>query len=123
MAAGAVGAINSTSAPRGHRARKCCGRSDLRAGSRRCPARPAARAAKHLRAVAREHVKASVVTLSPKDDVLAERVATKLMDSRKDAEHLGLRPPSTAEFLDAFRTLRQLGIGVDDERWEQIKDL
>lgn len=64
-------------------------------------------------------------------DTLYEDVAKVLDQQRMRAEGLGLRPPSTAEFLDAIAACRALGVapldpvraaGVDAESADRIKE-
>jgi MoxR-like ATPase len=60
------------------------------------------------------------------DETLARALAEALEDVRRDAKEHRLRPPSTAEYLDALRACRTLGItaGDDrDDRWQQLRDL
>jgi MoxR-like ATPase len=64
-------------------------------------------------------------------DTLYEDLAKVLDEQRKKAEELGLRPPSTAEYLDAIAACRALEIAppdparaaeVDAESADRIKD-
>lgn len=57
------------------------------------------------------------------DEHLARELAEELERARVEALRLAMRAPSTAEFLDALRACRALGIGVGDERWPQLKSL
>ncbi|WP_084960872.1 AAA family ATPase [Thermoactinospora rubra] len=57
-----------------------------------------------------------------RDAELAAAVAHQLGVARTEARQRALRPPSTAEFLDAFRACGELGIGVADEAWSDLRD-
>ncbi|MFC7302999.1 AAA family ATPase [Streptomyces monticola] len=57
------------------------------------------------------------------DQELAEALARELLDARKEARATDVRPPSTAEFLDALRACTSLGIGVTHDDWWLIRSL
>jgi MoxR-like ATPase len=50
---------------------------------------------------------------------LHQRIADDVMNLRQQAKSLGLREPSTAEFLDAIDVCRNLRIGCDSPVWKQ----
>ncbi|NOK07500.1 AAA family ATPase [Corallococcus exercitus] len=57
------------------------------------------------------------------DAKLHAQVANKLVDLRDSALKKRVRQPSTAEFLDAIRACRDLGIGPgDDEEWKRLSE-
>jgi hypothetical protein len=51
--------------------------------------------------------------------VLHRRIAADVMQLRQQAKRLGLRAPSTAEYLDAIRVCHELGISCDSATWKQ----
>jgi len=53
------------------------------------------------------------------DQVLHRRIAADVMQLRQQAKRLGLRAPSTAEYLDAIRVCHELGISCDSATWKQ----
>jgi MoxR-like ATPase len=53
------------------------------------------------------------------DRNLHARIAVDVMQLRLQAKSLGLREPSTAEFLDAIEVCRDLGIGCDSPVWQK----
>lgn len=57
------------------------------------------------------------------DEDLADAVAEEVVRARERASHEGLRTPSTAEFLDALRACRSLGIIPGSDDWERLKNL
>jgi MoxR-like ATPase len=73
--------------------------------------------------IARRHVDTPDDPFTPTDEALARALAGEVESSRKEAA--GVRKPSTAEFLDAFRACRTVGIrpGDEDERWLVIRRL
>ncbi|WP_369173360.1 AAA family ATPase [Streptomyces sp. R28] len=54
---------------------------------------------------------------------LATQLAHTVDARRPEARDKGLRPPSTAEYLDALRACHELDITPDDDRWEAVQDL
>lgn len=57
---------------------------------------------------------------SPEDEALARALAEKVEEVAVLATGAGVRPPSTAEYLDALNACRSLGIRVGDERWKAL---
>ncbi len=57
------------------------------------------------------------------DTKLFRAVARKVNDLREEAEREGGRPPSTAEYLDALRACRELGLTPDDSRWRWVEEV
>ncbi|MFH8802598.1 AAA family ATPase [Streptomyces sp. NPDC017936] len=58
-----------------------------------------------------------------RDLVVARALAGALVAEREKAEHDGTRPPSTAEFLDAFQACRRLEVTESDPRWEMLVNM
>lgn len=56
------------------------------------------------------------------DQALAVAVAEAVLEARAAARQRGIRPASTAEFLDALRACRRLTIVPGDERWQQLRE-
>jgi len=77
----------------------------------------------HLVEVARTHRIADGATFTEPDRELAEELAVELMRARAAAPTVGIRKPSTAEFLDAFRALRRMNIEVGSPDWERLRML
>ncbi|MFC4071799.1 AAA family ATPase [Actinoplanes subglobosus] len=77
----------------------------------------------HLVKVATEHLRAYGEKVTESDTTLAEALARELMAARRQAADLGVRKPSTAEFLDALRAIRELGIEVGSPEWEDLRSL
>ncbi|MFJ4198343.1 AAA family ATPase [Streptomyces sviceus] len=73
--------------------------------------------------IAGRHFKEYDGGFSAADESLARELAEELDRARAEARKLAMRAPSTAEFLDALRACRALGITVGDERWLQLKSL
>lgn len=63
--------------------------------------------------IAQHHLDLPNEPFTDQDLALSRSVAKKILELRKQAEGLGERPPSTAEFLDAVRACRSLNIQVD----------
>jgi MoxR-like ATPase len=76
-----------------------------------------------LIAIAQLHLSELGTPMASDDLVLCRAISRKIVELRKQAEDLGERPPSTAEFLDAVRACRSLGIRVDpaSEAWNQLE--
>lgn len=53
------------------------------------------------------------------DQTLNARIAADVMQLRQQAKSLGLRAPSTAEYLDAIQVCRDLDISCDSPIWKQ----
>lgn len=77
----------------------------------------------HLIAVAERHAQRGAVPFTDADRGLARALAREVVDARAEAERAGLRPPSTAEYLDALQALRSLGITVGSDQWRQLRAL
>jgi MoxR-like ATPase len=75
--------------------------------------------------IASKHLRARVGEASEKDLELAAALATELKGVRDSARQMGVREPSTAEYLDALWACRALDIGVkkDDEKWQAVRGL
>jgi MoxR-like ATPase len=73
--------------------------------------------------IAGEHLVAYEGEFTASDEALARSLAEYLIAARDEAARQARRPPSTAEFLDALRACRELGITVGDARWERLRDL
>ena len=58
-----------------------------------------------------------------KDTPLFKKIAAKVVDLRKEASRKGVKPPSTAEYLDAIRAVRSLGLTIDSPEWEHVERL
>ncbi|MGW2032890.1 AAA family ATPase [Streptomyces sp. NPDC001811] len=84
---------------------------------------PEPRTSDELVAIAREHLKARLKRVEESDMQLAEALAVELLLVRAAALKEGIRPPSTAEYLDALWACRELEITVGDERWSELKGL
>ncbi|WP_329269589.1 MoxR family ATPase [Streptomyces sp. NBC_01451] len=72
--------------------------------------------------IAQEHMKTWPGSAGDGELRLAEALAVELGKVREQAMTIGLREPSTAEFLDALRACLTLGIGLGSERWEWLKN-
>jgi len=70
--------------------------------------------------IARRHARRWEPGSGADDEELFGKVADKLLAIREDPKR-GRRKPSTAEYLDAVRAARQLGIVVDSEEWRQLE--
>jgi MoxR-like ATPase len=57
------------------------------------------------------------------DRKLIEALAAELGAARADARKMGIRPPGTAEFLDALRACWNLGIGLDSKEWRDLRQM
>ncbi|MEE1930069.1 AAA family ATPase [Streptomyces sp. TRM 70351] len=73
--------------------------------------------------IAERHLTARLGEAVPADLALAEALAKELGDVREDARRHNIRPPSTAEYLDALWACRSLGIGVQSEQWDAVRGL
>ncbi|MER7420841.1 MoxR family ATPase [Micromonospora peucetia] len=91
---------------------------------RRCVVAVAPRPDKErLVAIARLHLETYEGGWSAADLALANAIAADLLNARSHADRDGFRAPSTAEFLDALRACRSLGITVDSPQWDQMRQL
>lgn len=73
--------------------------------------------------IAERHYETAVGAFTDSDRRLAEELAQALVKTRDHAKDKGLRPPSTAEFLDALRACKQLGINTGHPDWGRLKKL
>lgn len=73
--------------------------------------------------IAQAHLQAYEGEFTTADASLAESLAAQLTSLREAAAIQALRAPSTAEFLDALRACRSLGITVGSRDWERLRDL
>lgn len=55
------------------------------------------------------------------DDEMVTGLAAEVMDLRRRAKEGGLRPPSTAEYLDAVAVCGELGIGPGSAAWKRAR--
>ncbi|MEV8510273.1 MoxR family ATPase [Actinoplanes sp. NPDC051475] len=79
--------------------------------------------ADRLVTIARMHLDAYDGGHTVQDLQLARAIADQLMEVQADADRAALRAPSTAEFLDALRACRGLGITVRSRAWPQLRKL
>jgi MoxR-like ATPase len=57
----------------------------------------------------------------PADDQnLHEEVANEIMRYREAADRVGLRQPSTSEYIDALQVCRDLGINTESKAWKDV---
>jgi MoxR-like ATPase len=73
--------------------------------------------------VAGEHISKSGGTFNEFNESLARALAEELMKTREEAVRQAVRPPSTAEFLDALRACVALEISLDSPQWAQVREL
>jgi len=73
--------------------------------------------------IAEAHFTSSFGAFSPEERRLAEEIAAALLEIRVQAREMGLRPPSTAEFLDALHACRTLDIDTGSAHWAQLREL
>ena len=72
--------------------------------------------------IARRHFQAVGVQFADADRRLAAAIAGRVKTLRAEAHERAVRPPSTAEFLDAVRACRSLGITPDAaEPWAMLE--
>ena len=76
-----------------------------------------------LVAIAKAHMRTYEGGFSAADAALARALAAELDAVRDEARQQALRPPSTAEFLDALRACRALDIPVGSEDWKNLRSL
>jgi len=70
------------------------------------------------------HLHSEGVESNPDDEELILKLASRTDELRQQANELGRRRPSTAEFLDAVHACRQLGISVGaNATWSQLEKL
>jgi MoxR-like ATPase len=73
--------------------------------------------------VAGEHVSKSGGMFTESTESLARALAEELMKTREAAVRQAVRPPSTAEFLDALRACVGLEISLDSPQWALVREL
>ncbi|WP_329333210.1 MoxR family ATPase [Streptomyces sp. NBC_00663] len=73
--------------------------------------------------IAEKHFQTAVGAFTAADRALAEELADALVETRTYAKQQGLRPPSTAEFLDALRACKELMIDTEHPDWGELKKL
>jgi MoxR-like ATPase len=73
--------------------------------------------------IARAHMAADEHKMTPSEKKLALELANRVDAVRREAKDKAIRPPSTAEYLDALRACRALRIRPDSDRWAQLRDL
>jgi MoxR-like ATPase len=73
--------------------------------------------------IIREHATQDGEPWTPEDQKLAMALAAELPTVVADAKTHGIKAPSIAEFLDAFRACRSLGISVGNPNWNQLTGL
>ncbi|MFI9206459.1 AAA family ATPase [Streptomyces sp. NPDC053048] len=74
-----------------------------------------------LARIAVRHLQQWYGEVRPEHRGIAMALAQELSAVRSQAKQLGLRAPSTAEYLDALRACIVLGIDVADPEWEWLK--
>ncbi len=67
--------------------------------------------------IARAHLTTYEGRFTRRDHALAKAMAHEIMAARTEARQRGIRPASTAEYLDALRACRSLGIDVHSKDW------
>jgi MoxR-like ATPase len=73
--------------------------------------------------IAKAHLNAYDDGYTQSDEELVRGLIEAYTESRDAADRLGIRAPSTAEFLDALRACRGLDITVGSDEWEQLREL
>jgi MoxR-like ATPase len=73
--------------------------------------------------IAKAHIEVNRGEFTAADDALAHELAAELVKVRSAAKQQAMRPPSTAEFLDALRACRALHISVGSPKWESLRSL
>jgi MoxR-like ATPase len=72
--------------------------------------------------IARKHRTTTGAEWTEYDQALAEGIAAAVLEARAEARRRGARPASTAEFLDALRACRHLGIVPGDDKWRELRE-
>lgn len=70
--------------------------------------------------IAKVHAAMSGGEWTASDRVLAQEVARAVLVVREEARQQRIRPASTAEYLDALRACRHLGIDTSHEQWRLL---
>jgi MoxR-like ATPase len=73
--------------------------------------------------IAQSHMAAYAHKMTASEKKLARELAKRVDAVREEAKKQAIRPPSTAEYLDALRACRALRIRPDSDRWAQLRDL
>ncbi|WP_405729631.1 MoxR family ATPase [Streptomyces sp. NBC_00028] len=73
--------------------------------------------------IAKAHFTTEADEFTEADRDLAKELADALLKTRGHAKEKGLRPPSTAEFLDALRACKELSIDTGHPLWPELKQL
>lgn len=73
--------------------------------------------------IARKHLDTYEGGMTADDEELARELAESVVELRKEMEREASRPPSTAEFLDALRACRELGITTSSPQWRELRDM
>jgi MoxR-like ATPase len=73
--------------------------------------------------IAGKHLGRHTKSISQQDRQLIEAVAKELHIARAEARQQGIRPPGTAEFLDALRACWNMGIALDSEEWYALRGM
>jgi MoxR-like ATPase len=76
-----------------------------------------------LKEIARSHLQTYDGEFTEDDKALAAALAAEVIKVREAAGQQGLRPPSTAEYLDALRACRALHISVGGADWASLRGL
>ena len=76
-----------------------------------------------LVSIAVQHLSQHVDALEDEDIALIEAVAEALSAAREEAWQRDVRPPGTAEFLDALRACWNLDITVDSQQWRDLREM
>lgn len=76
-----------------------------------------------LVAIARSHLDTYEGGMSKADEDLAFELAAAVVELRAEMAREAARPPSTAEFLDALRACRRLGITTNSPEWQELRDM
>lgn len=79
--------------------------------------------AEGLVTIARTHLDTYEGGMSPEDEELARELADAVVTLREELSKEAVRPPSTAEFLDALRACRRLGITTNSPQWQELRDM
>jgi MoxR-like ATPase len=72
--------------------------------------------------IARAHLTVYEGGYTERDDALALALAKEITTARAQARQHGIRPASTAEYLDALRACRALGIDVGSDEWTLLRE-
>jgi MoxR-like ATPase len=73
--------------------------------------------------IGRRHLEQRGGGVTAAELALAGELVQVIGDLRAEARQSAVRPPSTAEFLDALFACRELGITVDSDRWAELRGM